>query len=68
MENLLHILSGILDTKQQIEKNFRKDSVSRRTSSYIETRLNKLDQLWADFKLNHEKLISCGQTEHKYFV
>lgn len=66
MDKLIQHQADILDSMQQMERNFKKDPASRKTRDYIEQRLNKLDQLWAEFKKCDDKL-GAYHEQHPYF-
>lgn len=50
--------SDLVESVKQIERNFNKDSASRKTREYLDERLNKLDKIWAQFKITHDKILA----------
>lgn len=55
---------------ESIIRNFKKDSSSRKTISYYEERLRRLDAAWVEFEATDNK-IRCLQSvplDHKYFT
>lgn len=68
MEKLLENQTSLLESIKQIERNFNKDSASRKTREYLDDRLNKLDRLWAEFRYNNEKLAIYEDIKYPYFA
>lgn len=68
MEALLQRQCDILETIKKIDRNYGKDSATRKTRKYVEDRLDALDRLWAEFQLNNEKLAPYENATEPYFV
>jgi hypothetical protein len=51
----------------KLVSNTKKDSQSRKNQQYIRDRQEKLEEYWAKFLNNHEKLLEGGITKEKYF-
>lgn len=58
----------LLGLISKIQTNFRKDSPSRKTQQYLTTRLEALDNLWAEFEQNHVVLRQSARKENEYFT
>ncbi|CAG9134415.1 unnamed protein product [Plutella xylostella] len=57
MEDLLICQHELLETLKRAETNYKKTPKERIKRSYIETRLETLEQLWKDFKDGHKSII-----------
>ncbi|XP_044248692.1 uncharacterized protein [Drosophila takahashii] len=66
----LHILQAdIFERVKQLYQNFKKDSQSRKTKIYFQTRINKLENFSKEFDTNHQTLLLNGcSPEHEYFT
>lgn len=68
MEPIIVRQKEIIQSIEQINSNFKKDSASRKTAEYIKARLTRLDALFEDFQFNHEQLQSYQDKSHDYFT
>lgn len=72
MEDLLTYQEELLQNLQKAEKNYKKTPKERIKRSYLETRIEILEQLWKDFKDGHKNIIlrisKEEQKEDSYFV
>lgn len=49
-----------------LNRNFGKDSASRKTQRYKEERLQRLSELWSEFDSNHKKIVSTVKKDTPY--
>ncbi|CAK1551768.1 unnamed protein product [Leptosia nina] len=68
MDKLVQRQQEVLECIRQIDRNFSKDSASRKTRDYIIQRLEKLDKLWAEFNSNHSALDMYRHEDVGYFA
>ncbi|KAF9801615.1 hypothetical protein SFRURICE_018025, partial [Spodoptera frugiperda] len=71
MDELLAYQKEVLDNLKKSEKNFKKTPKDRIKKSYLETRLDNLEQLWITFKDGHKSLIgkvTLKDKEDTYFT
>ncbi|XP_063830297.1 uncharacterized protein LOC135079574 [Ostrinia nubilalis] len=66
MEALLQRQNELIQEIQRIGVNFGKDSASRKTKEYIDTRLTAIDKYWGEFDHNNTLLLSY-EGESDYF-
>lgn len=68
MDSLINLQ---LDNKKNIEKgrlNYKKSPKERITLSYLETRLEALEQLWSNFIETHRNIVGKIDSNHNYFT
>ncbi|KAJ0172877.1 hypothetical protein K1T71_011053 [Dendrolimus kikuchii] len=68
MEKLLQKQVETLEAIKQIERNFGKDSSSRKTRQYLDERIDRLDRLWAEFSSGNDKLSPYVNSDVQYFA
>lgn len=69
MESLLISQKEIYEKLVKTQTNFSKDSSSRKTSDYIQRRVELIDSLWAEFVTNHNTLVlKLVDKNHEYFL
>ncbi|KAL4702888.1 hypothetical protein ACJJTC_018216, partial [Scirpophaga incertulas] len=62
--NQLQIANAI----EHVLTNFKKDGAERKTSDYLQRRMDMLDNYWHEFNNNHGKLSELGVESHTYFI
>ncbi|XP_045501426.1 uncharacterized protein LOC123698718 [Colias croceus] len=71
MEAHMSIQYDLFEKLKKAELNFRKSPKERIKPSYIETRLENLEDLWREFKAGHRKIIAsisaAEKSKTKYF-
>lgn len=68
MEAIIARQQEIIQSIEQINRNFKKDSKSRKTVDYVEQKLQLLDELFQDFRLNDTQLQTYPDKTHEYFT
>lgn len=58
----------IAEAIRKILNNFKKDSASRKTVTYLNKRLESLEELWGEFKQNHDKLLGLDIKKTDYYI
>ncbi|XP_049883593.1 uncharacterized protein LOC126379074 [Pectinophora gossypiella] len=58
---------SIFVTLKQLCSNYKKDSPSRKTLTYLEEHLKRLNSNWEKFISNHMDLVKSGKTDTEYF-
>lgn len=70
MESLVNFQNDVYNRINKAKINFKKTPKERITKFYVESKLEALDQLWADFKVGHKELIKTVDykllSEHNY--
>lgn len=67
MENLIQRQQLIVEGIEKIVTNYKKDSAVRKTSEYAQKRLDALQALWDEFKINHQQLLTFEDRSGEYF-
>ena len=68
MQDLLERQNVLIKEIERVYTNFKKDPLKRKTAEYFEKRLEALDNLWGEFKLNNSKLQKFEDKSSDYFV
>lgn len=68
MEALIQKQQDLITLIEQVNSNFKKDPNDRKTREYIAKRLERLDNLWSDFQMNHDQLLTFSDKSHEYFT
>lgn len=68
METLLKNQKQAIKLLKNIERNFKKDSPSRKTREYLRKKISELESWWKDFNECNTKLQVYAAEDQPYFV